>query len=616
MQYKRLMNFKVLGSDTAYGMSLRVLHKRDHSRLAIVAILQVGASILDLLGVAVVGLLASLAVRGVQSRSTEGLLGSILDFLQIGSFSLQVQAAILGAVACILLVSKTFISMFFTRRMLKFLSRRAATISSTLTGKLFSQPISKVRELTSQETVYALGYGVSSIVLGVIGTSIVLVADVSLLIIMGIGLFYIDPEVAMGSAIYFGLILWFLHRTMSVRATDFGTQNWNLTVEADKNVVEMLATYKELYPRNSRAYFVRRISETRIKLAEVTAEMQFQPSISKYVLESSVVFGAITLAATQFVFKDAALATATLAMFLTAGARIAPAILRVQQGTLMIRNSLGSSKSTLKLFESMKQTQELSEYIEPKDFAHVGFLGEAMISELELKFDDYDTSVLSNINLRIEVNKMYAIVGPSGSGKTSLIDALLGIVKPTNGRIEISSHAPVEAFEKWPGAVSYVPQEVAIINDSIRNNILLGYKSDLISSEEFDNVLAISGLRSVVDNMPLGLETLLGSGGIQLSGGERQRLGIARALITSPKLLVLDEATSSLDAQGEASISEALKNVKGSITIVLIAHRLSTVRAADSVVYLDKGKIISTGTFEQVRNSVSDFDAQAQLMGL
>lgn len=616
MRGSPLFRMRILSRDGAFQRSLRILTTRDHIRLGIVATLQMATSLLDLIGVAVVGLLATLAVRGVQSKSADGPLGSILDFLQIGSSTLQVQAAVLGFIACTLLILKTVISMVITRRVLKFLSRRAAGMSSTLTGKLFSQPITKVRKMSSQETVYALGYGVSSIMLGVIGTSISLVADVSLLVVMSIGLFYIDPEVATGTILYFSFILWLLYRFMSLRAVDLGKQNWNLSVLADKGVVETLSTYKVLYPRNNRAFYVGKISETRFQLADVTAEMQFQPNISKYVLETSVVLGSIGLAATQFVLKDAAQASATLAMFLTAGARIAPAILRVQQGSLMIRNSLGTSSLTLKLFESLKISNGLPDYKAPKNFAHEGFLGHAQISELDLKFENDNELILRDINLQINVNKMYAIVGPSGAGKTSLVDALLGIVEPTKGKIEISSHSPIDAFQKWPGAVAYVPQDIAIINDTLKNNILLGFNEDLVSTEKFNEVLVASGLLGFVANLSSGLDTLIGNGGYQLSGGERQRLGIARALISDPKMLVLDEATSSLDAQGEASISESLKSIKGSITIVLIAHRLSTVRAADTVVYLDKGKIVCTGTFEHVRNCVSDFDAQAQLMGL
>jgi ABC-type multidrug transport system fused ATPase/permease subunit len=303
-------------------------------------------------------------------------------------------------------------------------------------------------------------------------------------------------------------------------------------------------------------------------------------------------------------------------MFLTAGARIAPAILRVQQGSLMIRNSLGTSQLTLKLFESLKDTIELPEDTESVDFTHQGFSGAATVSELGLKLGEHGDSILRNINLSFEANKIYAIVGPSGAGKTSLIDVFLGIIEPTTGLIEISSHTPIETFQKWPGAVSYVPQEIAIINGSLRSNILLGYNEDSVGKDDLDMALETSGLKVVIENLASGLDTLLGNGGIQLSGGERQRLGIARALVTKPKLLILDEATSALDAQGEAAISEALKNLKGSITIILIAHRLTTVREADSVIYLNKGKIIATGTFDQVRNSVSDFDAQADLMGL
>ena len=157
MRSSPLLRLRILSRDSAFQRSLRILTKRDHIRLGIVAALQMGTSLLDLIGVAVVGLLATLAVRGVQSKSADGPLGSILDFLQIGSSTLQVQAAVLGFIACALLILKTVISMVITRRVLKFLSRRAAGMSSTLTGKLFSQPITKVREMSSQETVYALG---------------------------------------------------------------------------------------------------------------------------------------------------------------------------------------------------------------------------------------------------------------------------------------------------------------------------------------------------------------------------------------------------------------------------------------------------------------------------
>jgi ABC-type multidrug transport system fused ATPase/permease subunit len=174
----------------------------------------------------------------------------------------------------------------------------------------------------------------------------------------------------------------------------------------------------------------------------------------------------------------------------------------------------------------------------------------------------------------------------------------------------------LEAIAKWPGAISYVPQDVMVVNGSIRENVALGYPLEAARDELVNSALSIASLSDFVANLPEGLDTNLGERGGKISGGQRQRIGIARALFTKPKLLVLDEATSALDGDTEESISSDIQKLKGSTTVVLIAHRLSTVRDADLVLYMDKGEIVARGTFEEVRNAVPDFDRQAKLMGL
>ena len=212
--------------------------------------------------------------------------------------------------------------------------------------------------------------------------------------------------------------------------------------------------------------------------------------------------------------------------------------------------------------------------------------------------------------------KSLAVVGSSGAGKTSLVDVLLGILPSNSGVVSISGKPPLEAIATWPGAISYVPQAVTISNGSFRENVGLGFPKELATDELVWTALEVAQLSDYVRQLPRGLDTLVGERGARISGGQRQRLGIARAMFTRPKLLVLDEATSSLDGQTESDITDAIQGLKGSVAVVMIAHRLSTVRNADQVIFMDKGKILARGSFEEVRRAIPDFDNQAKLMGL
>ena len=220
------------------------------------------------------------------------------------------------------------------------------------------------------------------------------------------------------------------------------------------------------------------------------------------------------------------------------------------------------------------------------------------------------------MTLAIPSGASVAFVGPSGAGKTTIIDVLLGVLNPDTGNVSISGLPPLLAVAKWPGAVSYVPQDVVIAAGTIRENVALGYPLETATDELVMSALRVAHLDKFVAELPNGVDTQVGERGAKISGGQRQRLGIARAMFTRPHLLVLDEATSSLDGETEASISEAIHDLRGSTTVVMIAHRLSTVRNADIVVYLSEGRIKATGTFEEVRTAVPDFDHQAKLMGL
>ncbi len=596
--------------------SAKALDRRDRQKIFLVIILQIFLGIVDLIGVAIVGILGALAVTGVQSGRTGSRVEWALEMLNLDGLSFQSQVGLLGALATILLVSRTIFSAFFVRRTYFFLSRRGAKISANLISKVLSQSLVSLNSRTNQETLYRITTGVSTITTGILGTTVSLVSDGSLLIVMTIGLLVVDPVMAGSTLIVFSLVGILLFRLMHMRARTLGEQNAILSIKSNEKILEVLSSYRESVVRNRRTYYSREIGELRFKLANTEAELSFMPNVSKYVIESTMVLGALLISAAQFATQDAPRAVATLAVFMAAGSRIAPAVLRFQQGALLIRSSLGSASPTLDLIEEMRNIQLLDTNVDELDLEHTGFKPNLEVNAVSFTYPNNARKAIDQVTIHADVGTSIALVGPSGAGKTTLVDILLGVLNPSEGETLISGVSPNKAVSTWPGAIAYVPQDIFISNGTIRENVSLGYPIDEATDNLVFEALQIAQLDSFVAGLPLGLDTPVGDRGARLSGGQRQRLGIARAMFTKPRLLVLDEATSSLDGVTEASISESINMLKGRVTLVLIAHRLSTVLNSDKIAYLSEGKIVSVGTFEEVRAKVPDFDIQAKLMGL
>ena len=595
---------------------ISVLDRKDKVKLSLVSIIQITLSFLDLLGVALIGVLGALAVNGVQSKPAGNRVGIVLDQLHIDNFSFQNQVAILALLAAVILVFKTFANVYLTRKVMFFLSRRGALLSGVLAGKLLNESLLSIQEKPTQDTVYALTGGVTSITMGVLSTVASMLADAALLIILFVGLLVIDPMIALLTFFIFALIGYILYWFQRKRAKNLGLLLSELNIKSNEKIIEVLSSYRELVVRGRRKHYANQVFELREKLADAQAEISFLPQISKYVIETTVILGTVLISGIQFLLQDATHAVATLTVFLAAGSRIAPAVLRFQQGAITIKSNIAASQPTLEMLSKLRGTNPAEESADKVNFEHSGFVPRVTLSDVSFTYPGADTPALDKVSLILEKGLFIAVVGPSGAGKTTLVDILLGILEPSSGKILISGQSPASAIRMWPGSVGYVPQDVLIINGTLGDNVALGYPNECKFEIEIIEALKIASLDGFIHQSGEGINQQVGERGSRLSGGQRQRLGIARALYTKPSILVLDEATSSLDGVIESEITETIKNMRGETTVITIAHRLSTVREADLVIYMEEGKVHYQGTFEEVRRNVPNFDQQARLMGL
>jgi ATP-binding cassette subfamily C protein len=597
--------------------SFAVLSRREKSKVYAVGLIQIFLGFLDLLGVALIGVIGTLAVNGIQSKTPGNRIGQFLEFFGLERFSFQMQVAIIGVIATVILISRTLISMYFSKKILHFLARRASLTSNKLITELLSSPFSFIQKRSKQETIFAVTEGVNMMMLNIIGTVVGVTADIFLLTILSIGLFIVNPFIAIGTFSIFACVGLILYFTVSKRVNLLGNEIARLSIFSSERISEAITNYKELYVRDRREHFVSLINDSRTRIAWNSAEISFIPNLGKYVIETTMVIGAILICGIQFYITDATQAISVLAVFLAAGGRIAPAVLRIQSGALSIKGSYGAANRTLFLMEDLESTRIRFEKTEPTDFDdRTEFDPSFRLENVDFRYPGDDKKVLFSINLDVRSGETLAIVGPSGAGKSTLVDLILGLLSPSSGTILLSGVNPDQAIKKWPGAVAYVPQNVSLVSGTVSDNIALGFSNNDVDPERVEQCIRMARLDGYVNELDLGIETQIGESGRNMSGGQLQRIGIARALYTNPKMLILDEATSALDGKTEMEVSDSIMELQGKITLVLIAHRLSTVIRADKIIYLADGKNLYTGTFEELKKEVPDFAEQASIMGL
>lgn len=593
-----------------------LLSKREIVRIRFAALAQLLLALLDFAGVILIGTVGALSVYGIQSKQPDGKFRLVLDFLGLENQTLQIQVGIIGSISGLLLILKSIFSAWITRKTIFFLSNRSADISSRILEKLAFSNLEQIKKRSRFENMFALTTGVQSITVGVIGTLMSLATDIVLIIVMFVGLLIIEPLVALSTVLMFGSVAFLLYKLVNQRVTYLANEDARVQIRSSEMYYELLGSYREIFASGLRATYVHKLNGLRRDGARISGMATFIPNISKYVLEIAFVLGAFIFVAVQFFFKDAVGAISSISVFLASSGRIVPAVLRLQGAALTYRGSLSMAKNTLDMIEELKSVEFSPKVKEIAPINKNSFVASVELKNVEFRYEDEDNSTIKETCLQIKSGEWLAIVGPSGAGKTTLVDLILGILQPTRGVVSISGIDAEIAVSTFAGSVAYVAQDSFIFNGTIEENVALGRDISEIDRARVRSCLSLVGLLDFIESKEDNIQSQVGELGSKLSGGQRQKLGLARALYSNPSLLILDEATSSLDGYSEKQIIDCLNLIRNTKTIISIAHRLSTVVNADRVIYMEAGEILASGTFDEVRNQIPDFDAQAKLANI
>lgn len=353
------------------------------------------------------------------------------------------------------------------------------------------------------------------------------------------------------------------------------------SLEISKIRLQSLKAIKETKIRNVESFFRRKHCEHVRAQNNISANISFMGNLPRFLIEAMIVtLGVGTLIILILTGKALGSITLILSLFAVSLVRLMPSMSRIQYSLTTIRHGLG-------VFYPLQQELTLLDREEKISRKSVfTFNNHIEIKNLRFKYSDHTPEIFHDFNLKILKNSSVAFVGPTGCGKTTLVDIILGLLKPNHGMVLVDAVNIEENLPKWQKRIGYVPQFIFLLDDTVKANVAFGVPEDSINEKRVEECLEAAQILDFVKSLPKGFNNLVGDNGIRLSGGQRQRVGIARALYHQPEILILDEATSALDNDTEKAFVDALKVLHGIITIIIVAHRMTTVKNCDKIIEL------------------------------
>ncbi len=405
----------------------------------------------------------------------------------------------------------------------------------------------------------------------------------------------------------------FMSLVVSRRVAKAGRDNRTYAYRAADVMTELVEALKEFTLRGKLEEVRVHVRSIRTHAVTARANISFLSVVPGFVIQSALMVGLLIVGVIGFFVGGLEAAVAQIALFTVTGFRMLPAITGVQSSLTQASANVVHARNVI---EDIRDSAHAMRESEAEDARELPDRPEALLlRDVRFRYPGTDVDVLEDLDLTIPFGSTLGIAGPSGAGKSTLVDILLGLSMPAVGSVTVDGVPVRDARRGWRSRVAYVPQTVAVFAASIAQNVALTWGDDF-DRDRVLRALQRAQLDDLLETREGGVDAMLDARGTNLSGGQRQRLGIARALYSEPQVLVLDEATSALDGRTEEAVARAIRGLQGEVTIIAVAHRLATIRTFDSIAYLDSGRIVASGTFDELQELVPDFRMQARLAGL
>ena len=489
-------------------------------------------------------------------------------------------------------------------KLLSFVFMREHSIGVRMFEGYLNQPYSWFLNRNSSELGKNLLSELRELLSKMLLPSINVISQGTVSLLMLIMLLIVDYKLALTVMAVLGLFYGTIYRAISKLLMRMGRMRYDSNRERFKVATESLFAIKEVKIGGVEDLYIQRFNNSAKVFAKNEAQLKTITALPRYALEA-IAFGGMVLILLSVLDDKNGVSQILpiVALYAFAGYRLLPAM----QALYSNLTSLRFSETIIN--ELYKEIESLGNVDKKKDKEDVSFLDKITLNNVSFNYPGTDRNILNNLSLTIPVNNMVGFVGLTGSGKTTLVDIILGLLEPQKGNLIVDgAEINSKNIINWQRKLGYVPQQISLIDASLAENIAFGIKKDEINMDTVQKVSRIANLHDFVNNnLKDGYNTAIGERGVKLSGGQRQRVGLARALYHNPSVLVLDEATSALDNTTERLVMESIKKLGQEITIIIIAHRLSTIRDCDIIYHLDKGNIVSKGTYKELLDSDKKF---------